>query len=322
MNDDAPLLEVEDLRVYFSIDGRDAKAVDGVGLSVREGATLGLAGESGCGKSVTALAILRLVPPPGRFVSGSIRYRGQSLLDLGPAEMRRVRGREIGLIFQEPLSAVNPLFTIGQQIVETKRVHVGLSAREARAEARELLRIVGIPTPERHLSSYPHELSGGMRQRAMTALALAAGPRLLIADEPTTALDVTIQAQVLAQLKRIQEELGMGILFITHDLALLARTADEIAVMYAGRIVERATVGPFLQSPLHPYSKDLLKSVGGTVDGGRYWTIPGGIPDPADHPAGCPYHPRCSEILDRCRDEEPSTIDLGEGRSVRCWLHS
>jgi len=322
MNDDAPLLEVEDLRVYFSINGRDAKAVDGVSLSVREGATLGLAGESGSGKSVTALAILRLVPPPGRFVSGSIRYRGRSLLDLEPAEMRQVRGREIGLVFQEPLSAVNPLFTIGQQIVETKRVQAGLSAREARTEARELLRIVGIPSPERHLSSYPHELSGGMRQRAMTALALAAGPRLLIADEPTTALDVTIQAQVLAQLKRIQEELGMGILFITHDLALLAGTADEIAVMYAGRIVERAPVRPFLQTPLHPYSKDLLKSVDGAVGGGRYWTIPGSIPDPADHPAGCPYHPRCSETFGRCRDEDPATLDLGEGRAVRCWLHS
>jgi oligopeptide/dipeptide ABC transporter ATP-binding protein len=316
-----PLLAVEDLRTHFFTDDGVVRAVDGVSFEVRAGETLALVGESGSGKSVTALSILRLVPePPGKIVSGRLRFQGRDLLALAPDGMRRVRGKEISMIFQEPMTSLNPVFTCGEQIAEALRLHERASRREARARAVELLRLVGIPTPEQRAGEYPHQLSGGMRQRVMIAMALACRPSLLIADEPTTALDVTIQAQILDLLGRLQEELGMAVLLITHDLGVVAETAGRVAVMYAGQIVEYGDARATLRRPRHPYTAGLLASLprlGARAASLR--VIPGQVPDAARLPLACRFHPRCPAVVERCRTLDPPLSVLEEGHQSRCW---
>jgi oligopeptide/dipeptide ABC transporter ATP-binding protein len=322
----APLLEVENLRVEFATPEGTVRAVDGVSFRVREGETLGLVGESGCGKSVTALAILRLIAPPGRIPGGAIRYRGKSLLALPEAEIRKVRGKEIALVFQEPVAALNPVFTVGSQISEAIRVHNRVSRRDAKAEAVRLLRLVRIPDPERRVREYPHQMSGGMCQRVMIAMALSCRPSLLIADEPTTALDVTIQAEILDLLRELQREFRLALLLISHNLGVIAETADRVAVMYAGRIVEEAAVRDIFSTPKHPYTVGLLRSIprlGRRAQGvrRRLPTIPGTVPDPLHREPGCPFAPRCPEVMDVCRRVEPALLPLGPTRKVSCFLH-
>jgi len=313
------LLKGKELRTYFFTRRGVVKAVDGVDLSLEEGRTLGLVGESGCGKSVTALSILRLVPRPrGRIVGGEIRYQGRNLLDLPEEEMRRIRGGEIGMVFQEPMTSLNPVFSIGDQLMEAITVHHRMSRREARERALELLSAVGFPDPALRLKNYPHQLSGGMRQRVMIAIALAGEPRVLIADEPTTALDVTIQAQILDLIQRLKEERGLSVIFITHNLGIVASFADEVAVMYAGRIVERAGVEAIFHQPLHPYTRGLLESVP-RPSSDHLHPIPGSVP--TEEVPGCPFHPRCREAMEVCRDTLPPLLPLPEGREVRCWLY-
>ncbi len=320
---DAPLLEVRDLRTYFHTDAGEARAVDGVSFVVREREVLGLVGESGCGKSVTSLSIMRLVPrPPGEIVEGSsVRLRGRELLALSEKEMRSVRGDDIAMIFQEPMTSLNPVHTVGAQIEEPLRVHRGMRRREARERAIELLRLVGIADPHTRVDEYPHQLSGGMRQRVMIAMALACEPDLLIADEPTTALDVTIQAQILELLAELRERIGMAMLLITHDLGVVAEVCDRVAVMYAGQIVESGAVGDLFREPRHPYTEGLLRAVprpGRHEE--RLAVIPGTVPNPAEWPAGCRFHERCPYAWDRCVAEHPPLIEVGAGRASRCWL--
>ena len=316
-----PLLEVRDLQTHFFTDDGLVRAVDGVSYALAPGETLAVVGESGSGKSVTSLSILRLVPdPPGRIVGGSIRFKGRELLTLSDAEMRAVRGKEISMIFQEPMTSLNPVHTCGDQIAEVVRLHEGLDRAAARERAIEMLRLVGIPAPEVRVYEFPHQMSGGMRQRVMIAMALACRPALLIADEPTTALDVTIQAQILELLQRLRRELGMAVLLITHDLGVVAETADRVAVMYAGQVVEYSTVGAIFRTPRHPYTAGLLASLpklGEESD--RLRVIPGQVPDPARFPRGCRFHPRCPVAVDRCRGEAPELRDLGNGHLVRCF---
>ncbi len=316
-----PLLEVSDLRTVFETDEGTVRAVDGVSFAVAPGETLALVGESGSGKSVTALSILRLVPePPGRVVAGRVLFRGRDLLGLPPREMRRVRGREISMVFQEPMTSLNPVFTCGEQIVEVLVLHERLGRRAARARALELLRLVGIPAPEQRLDEYPHQLSGGMRQRVMIAMALACRPALLIADEPTTALDVTIQAQILELLGRLRAELGMALLLITHDLGVVAEVADRVAVMYAGQVVEQAPVEGVFHATRHPYTAGLLASLPRLGErAAALRPIPGQVPDAARFPAGCRFHPRCPVAVERCRAAEPPLEPAGPGHLSRCW---
>ncbi len=316
-----PLLEVRDLRTRFTTDAGVAWAVDGVSFDLREGETLALVGESGSGKSVTSLSILRLVAgPQGRITGGAVRFRGRDLLALPESEMRSVRGREISIVFQEPMTSLNPVFTCGAQVAEVLELHERLPRARARERVVELFRQVGIAEPGLRVDAYPHELSGGMRQRVMIAMALACRPSLLIADEPTTALDVTIQAQILELLGRLRRELGMAILLITHDLGVVAENADRLAVMYAGQVVEQADVGAAFTRPLHPYTAGLLASLPRLGDArGRLRAIPGQVPDPVAYPAGCRFHPRCPLAQERCRREMPALEGAGEGRAVRCW---
>ena len=316
------MLEIRDLVTEFRTDDGWVRAVDGVSFEIAPRTTLGLVGESGCGKSVTALSIMRLVAsPPGRIASGTIRYAGRDLLALRPAEMREIRGNRIAMIFQEPMTSLNPVFTVGDQVAEAVRLHQRTSRREARAVAIEMFRRVGIPSPEDRVSAYPHQLSGGMRQRVMIAMALACKPDLLIADEPTTALDVTIQAQILDLLRALQRELGMSILLITHDLGVVAETADEVIVMYAGRIIERARTEALFAAPRHPYTAGLLRSVPSYGDGAsrraRLVEIEGMVPALAELPAGCKFADRCPAAAERCRAEEPPLVQLGASW-VRC----
>jgi len=320
-----PLLEVRGLRTYFDIEGRTAKAVDGLDLTVRENEVFGLVGESGCGKSVTALSVMRLIPnPPGRIEAGEILFRGRDLLKLSHEEMRSVRGKEISMIFQEPMTALNPVFTIGWQLREAIVHHRPQTKKaEAGRQAAELLEMVGIPDAARHLKSYPHELSGGMRQRAMIAMALALKPKLLIADEPTTALDVTIQAQILELMLKLREESGdMAILLITHDLAVVAEMCSRVAVMYGGRIQEVGNVIDIFKKPLHPYTRGLLRSLPrpDRPRPERLSTIPGIVPSVLDFPPGCPFWTRCGEKIDRCEREEPALEEVEPGRLCRCHL--
>ncbi|MFN8588558.1 MAG: ABC transporter ATP-binding protein [Candidatus Eisenbacteria bacterium] len=315
-----PLLEVRDLRTHFFTDEGVVRAVDGVSFAVRAGETVAVVGESGSGKSVTALSLLRLVAtPPGRIVGGEIRFRGRDLLRLAEPEMRSVRGREISMIFQEPMTSLNPVHTCGAQIAEVLELHERLAPREARARAVELLRMVGIAAPEQRASEYPHQLSGGMRQRVMIAMALACRPALLVADEPTTALDVTVQAQILELIGRLRDTLGMAVLLITHDLGVVAETADHVVVLYAGQVVERATVRELFRAPGHPYTAGLLASLprlGERQE--RLRVIPGQVPNPARFPAGCRFHPRCPIAQERCRSVAPELSTLAPGREVRC----
>jgi peptide/nickel transport system ATP-binding protein len=316
----APLLEVRDLRTEFRTEEGLVRAVDGVSFDVHPGETLALVGESGCGKSVTALSILRLVPEPGRIAGGAIRFRGTDLLGLRPRAMRAVRGREIGMVFQEPMTALNPVLTCGSQVDEVLRAHQRVGRREARERTGQLLRMVGIPAPEQRAREYPHQLSGGMRQRVLIAMALACGPALLIADEPTTALDVTVQAQILELLRALQRELGMAVLLITHDLGIVAETADRVAVLYAGQVVETCGVRDAFARPRHPYTAGLLASLPVLAERGQpLRTIPGQVPDPARPPAACRFHPRCPAATDRCRAEDPPWVRFAGGQESRCW---
>ncbi len=315
----AALLEVRDLHTHFETAEGVARAVDGVSFTIRHGRTLGLVGESGCGKSVTALSILRLVTAPGRIVGGSIAYQGRDLLTLSEREMRRVRGKEIAMIFQEPMTSLNPVFTIGNQIAEAIRLHQGLGRAATRARVVEALRLVEIAEPERRAASYPHELSGGMRQRAMIAMALACEPSLLIADEPTTALDVTIQAQILDLLRSLRERLGMAMLLITHDLGIVAEQADDVAVMYAGRIVEYGSVRDVFERPCHPYTVALLDAVARLGGSERYLhALPGTVPSLLRLPSGCRFRDRCPRAIDQCAAVDPPLEEKAPAHLAAC----
>ena len=313
------LLEVHELRTHFAVEGGEFRAVDGISFTLATGRTLGIVGESGCGKSVTALSIMGLVPqPPGRIAGGAIRLEGVDLLELSGAAMRELRGNRISMIFQEPMTSLNPAFTVGEQIVEGILCHRRVSRDAAKAHALEMLRRVRIPSPERRFDDYPHRLSGGMRQRAMIAMALACEPRLLIADEPTTALDVTIQAQILDLMRTLREETGAAIILITHDLGVVAELAHDVAVMYAGRIVERAAAERLFAEPQHPYTIGLLGSIPKVnLERERLAAIEGQVP--IARVAGCQFHPRCPFAENRCRREEPRLVDLGGGHEAACW---
>ena len=322
-----PLLQVENLRTYFRTDAGVAKAVDGVSFHVNPGETLGIVGESGSGKSVSALSTMRLIPqPPGEIQPGSkILFDGErGVEDLAQAaehRMRQIRGNDIAMIFQEPMTSLNPVFKVGDQIMESLRLHQGLNKRDARDRAIDMLRLVGIPIPEQRVDEYPHQLSGGMRQRVMIAVALACDPKLLIADEPTTALDVTIQAQILELLNRLQEEMGMSIILITHDLGVVAETCDRVIVMYAGQVFEEGPVDDVFRNPQNPYTEGLLKSVprlGGSHD--RLAVIPGIVPSPTNWPTGCRFHARCPYGWEKTEREEPPLFEIAPGRRSKCWL--
>jgi len=318
------LLDVRGLRTWFHVMDGTVKAVDGVDFRLERGSTLGLVGESGCGKSVTAHTIMRLIEsPPGEIVDGEIWFDGRDLLAMSMDEMRHVRGDEVAMIFQEPMTSLNPVFTVGGQIAEAVKLHQRVSDREARNRAIESLRLVGLSAPERRARQYPHEMSGGMRQRVMIAMALSCNPKLLIADEPTTALDVTIQAQILELIGDLQARTGTALLLITHDLAVVAETVQNIAVMYAGRIVETGTVEEVLLSPKHPYTQGLLNSIPSEQKRGRELSaIQGVVPNPFRMPPGCKFEPRCPYHWERC-DQEPGLIQVGgPDRRARCWIQA
>jgi oligopeptide/dipeptide ABC transporter ATP-binding protein len=317
-----PLLEVDDLRTYFATEAGDARAVDGVTFSIGMGKTLAVVGESGCGKTVTALSILQLIPqPPGRFVSGAIRFEGRDLLTLRPQELRAIRGGSIAMIFQEPGTSLNPVFTVGSQIGEAIRLHRGLPEKEIRAEVLRNLRAVHVSDPERRIDQYPHEMSGGMKQRVMIAMALSCNPKLLIADEPTTAVDVTIQARILDLLREMQSERGMAILLITHDLGVVAELADEVVVMYAGKVIEHASSAELFANPRHPYTLGLFASLP-RIDRkkGRLQAIEGSVPAATNFPPGCRFRERCRFAAPECH-QEPPFVEIGNGHQVACWKH-
>ncbi len=317
-----PLLEVKNLRTEFRSGGSVFAAVDGVSFTLAPGETLGIVGESGCGKSVTSLSIMRLVPnPPGKIAGGEVRLEGRNLLHLSENEMRAVRGGAISMIFQEPMTSLNPVHTVGEQIVEGIQLHQGIGNKEARGRALEMLKLVKIPSPETRLDEYPHQLSGGMRQRVMIAMALACDPQILIADEPTTALDVTIQAQILDLLRDLRERTGAAIMLITHDLGVVAEIAHRVIVMYAGKIVEEANVADLFADPQHPYTLGLLGSIPRLTgdEEERLTAIEGVVPNPYALPEGCRFSPRCPLAEDKCRAEQPSLREISPGHRVSCW---
>lgn len=325
MNDNI-LLSVKDLQTYFTTETGLVKAADGVSFSIRKGETLGLVGESGCGKSVTALSLMRLIQkPPGEILGGEIRFNDLDLLKLSSAEMRRIRGNRISMIFQEPMTSLNPLFRVGDQIAEAIRIHQGLSGGELREAAVEMLRKVGIPDPEGRIREYPHQMSGGMRQRVMIAMALSCNPELMIADEPTTALDVSIQAQILDLMNNLKEDFGASILLITHDLGVIAEMAQTVAVMYAGKIVEYVDVVSIFDRPKHPYTVGLMKSVPKLDEPAAkdkmLSTIPGVVPSLQRLPQGCYFQERCSHTFARCRQEAPPLAEVEPGHLLRCWKY-
>jgi oligopeptide/dipeptide ABC transporter ATP-binding protein len=322
-----PLLEVQNLRTYFHTDDGLARAVDGVSFHIAPGETLGIVGESGCGKSVTALSVMRLIPqPPGVIEPGSrMLFRGdrgaEDLAQASEERMQQIRGNDIAMIFQEPMTSLNPVFRVGDQIMESLRKHRGLEKRDAREKAIDLLKLVGIPAPEQRVDEYPHQLSGGMRQRVMIAIALACDPKLLIADEPTTALDVTIQAQILDLLSRLQEELGMAVIMITHAMGVVAETCDRVMVMYAGQVVEEGPSDDVFHHPQHPYTEGLLRSIPLLGrENERLAVIPGIVPSPFAWPEGCRFAGRCPYAWEKTLREPPALFELGPGRSSRCWL--
>jgi len=323
MSRNGSLLSLEGLSVSFFTDDGVARAVQDVSFSIKKGKTFALVGESGCGKSVTALAIMRLIPEPaGKIVGGRIKFRGRRLLELKEKQMQSVRGNRIAMIFQEPMTSLNPVYTVGEQIVEAIRLHQRKNESEAWADAIEQLRRVGITEPQQRVHEYPHQMSGGMRQRVMIAMAVSCNPSLLIADEPTTALDVTIQAQILNLLDELQKQKQMSILLITHDLGVVAERADDVAVMYASRIVETADSKLLFAEPLHPYTRGLLESLPRLgFEGRRLHTISGTVPDPLHFPSGCKFHPRCPKGCKdkRCRGVEPELREVSKGRRVACW---
>ncbi len=314
------LLEIKDLTTHFFTRAGVVKAVDHLSLSLQTGRVLGLVGESGCGKTVTALSVLNLVPYPGQIVSGSIIFEGRDLLRMPPEEMRKIRGAKISMIFQEPMTALNPVFTVGKQIAEVLTTHLDMTKREAMVSAAELLHAVGIPSPEKRVHEYPHQMSGGMRQRVMIAMAIACKPLLILADEPTTALDVTIQAHILELLGQIQREMGMAMILVTHDLGLIAERSHEVAVMYAGRIVEQADTTELFANPQHPYTRGLMDSIPapGDVRKRRLRTIAGTVPRLHDLPPGCKFSPRCEMKTGQC-SKEPELVAVKPGHLVRCW---
>jgi len=336
------LLEIKGLKTHFHLDEGTVRAVEGVDLTLRRGGTLGVVGESGCGKTVTAYSILQLIESPGRIVAGEIIYHRQNgnrdegsnlpidLIDLTKLrpdgrEMRAIRGGEIAMIFQEPMTAFSPVHTVGNQIIEMLQLHIPVNAAEARRQAIEMLGYVGIPKPEQRIDAYPFQLSGGMRQRAMIAMALVCRPNLLIADEPTTALDVTMQAQILELMLRLQKEMGMAIMLITHNLGVVAEICDEVAVMYLGEMVEQASVDALFHDPLHPYTQALLRSIPklGASKGGRLDPITGAVPDPYNRPTGCPFHPRCAVAIEgKCATQPSPVFRKPDGRTVRCWQYA
>jgi peptide/nickel transport system ATP-binding protein len=322
-----PLLQVRGLKTYFFTDEGVIRAVDGVDLTIHRGETLGVVGESGCGKSVTALSIMRLIPqPPGRIVEGQILYNGRNLLDLPPAQMRKIRGKEISMIFQEPMTSLNPVFTVGEQIAEAIRLHEGASRRDAWDKTVEMLRLVHIPNPERRAKEYPHQLSGGMRQRVMIAMALSCNPKLLIADEPTTALDVTIQAQILELLNELKARFNMAVMLITHDMGVIAETAQRVVVMYAAQVVEEAPVVELFKEPLHPYTQGLLRSIPridvAATQKRKLETIPGTVPVlRGDIKPGCRFAPRCQFAKPQYYENTPPLKEVRPGHKVACFLY-
>ncbi len=316
-----PLLEVKNLSTSFFTDKGKIRAVEDVSFSLEKGQTVALVGESGCGKSVTALSIMRLISHPGRITNGEILFRGRDLVKLPEEEMRDIRGKEIGMVFQEPMTSLNPVFTIGDQIGEVLQVHENLSPEQTREQVIGILNKVGIPSPERRIDQYPHEMSGGMKQRVMIAMALACKPDLLIADEPTTALDVTIQAQILELLKEIQEDMGLAVLLISHNLGVVAQFAQDVVVMYASRIAERASVKQLFANPSHPYTRALMRSI--PKPGMRHTrleVIEGTVPSPLLYPKGCHFATRCPEVLEYCADQEPPDVEVEGGHHALCWL--
>ncbi len=318
-----PLLEVKNLTTRFKITGAYVHAVNGISYTLNEGDSLGVVGESGCGKSVSMMSVMRLIPqPPGEVSAGEVLYGGRDLLKLTPEEMRHVRGKEIAMVFQDPMTSLNPVMAIGRQITEMLELHMNMDRKQARARAAELLTMVGIPRAADRLDDYPHQFSGGMRQRVMIAMALSCVPQILIADEPTTALDVTIQAQIVDLVKKLRDELGMAIIWITHDLGVVARLVQNVMVMYAGYIVERAKVNDLYAQPSHPYTVGLLGSLP-RVDANerqRLVSIKGAPPDLVDLPKGCPFAPRCRFVIDRCRQENPPLMPVGPAHEAACWV--
>lgn len=319
-----PLLQVKNLETVFLTAEGEGNAVNGVSLNLDRKETLGIVGESGCGKSVTALSILRLIPdPPGKIVSGEVLFEGRNLLLLSEKDMRHIRGNDISMIFQDPLSSLDPVFTIGDQMGEVFRLHRGASRKEAVSRSIEMLGLVRIPSPEKRIREYPYQMSGGMRQRVMIAMALACGPKILIADEPTTALDTTIQAQILDLMLRLKEDFETAILLISHDLAIISEAAQRVIIMYAGEIVEEADTREIFENPLHPYTQGLLQSTPhGAVKSRRLQEIPGTVPNLFSLPQGCLFHPRCAQAMPVCREKSPDWTGTNSRNSVRCWLYA
>ncbi len=316
------LLEVKNLRTSFFTGDGIVPAVDNVSFSMRKGEALALVGESGCGKSVTAMSIMRLVAAPGKIIGGTVRFKGRDLTALSEKDMRHVRGRDMAMVFQEPMTSLNPVFKIGNQVAEAIRIHQKISKKDAWKRAGEMLQTVAIPDPIKRLEDYPHQLSGGMRQRVMIAMALSCNPDLLIADEPTTALDVTIQAQIMELIASLQVRLGLSVLLITHDLGVVAEFCDRVVVMYTGRVVEESPVRELFANPAHPYTRGLLRSLPSVAkEGSRLPTIEGMVPAMTALPSGCKFNPRCPEVMPICRGKEPARMIVGKGHDARCYLH-
>lgn len=316
------LLEVKNLKTYFYTDDGVAKAVDDVSFSLEKGETLGIVGESGCGKSVTALSIMRLIPePPGKIAGGEIYFKGKDVLNFSEKEMQGLRGNDIGMIFQEPMTSLNPVFTCGDQIEEAVILHQNLSKDQAKEKAIEMLNLVGIPAPEQRYNEYPHQLSGGMRQRIMIAMALCCNPEILIADEPTTALDVTVQAQILELIKKLQNDLGMGVIIITHDLGVIAEVSDKVSVMYASKVAEFGTADQIFYNSKHPYTIGLLNSIPKLTGSGhgKLATIEGSVPAPTNYPKGCHFCTRCIFAIEKCWNEQPPLVEIEPGHLSACW---
>ncbi|TFG84627.1 MAG: ABC transporter ATP-binding protein [Spirochaetales bacterium] len=323
MTDDV-ILQVKDLKTYFKLDEGLLKAVDGVSFNLRKGETLGIVGESGSGKSVTNLAIMRLIPsPPGRIAGGEVLFKGKDILAMSDNEIRELRGNKISMIFQDPMTSLNPFLRISTQMIETIVLHQGLDKKAAKVKAIDMLKLAGIPAPEKRIDQYPHQFSGGMRQRVMIAMALSCNPEILIADEPTTALDVTIQAQILDLINELSERLGTAVILITHSLGVVAGMCDHICVMYAGRIVERGNADEIFADPKHPYTIGLIKSVPrlDRTNKQRLYSIPGQPPNVINLPECCPFFPRCDRAMDICKSKYPPAVDIGSERSVACWLY-
>lgn len=323
----APLLKIENLKVYFFTDQGIVRAVDDVSWELEEGGTLGIVGESGCGKSVSALTILRLVPdPPGKIVGGKIQYNGIDLFKLSDKDIRKIRGNEISMVFQDPVSSLNPSYAIGNQIIETFRLHQNMKIREAKNKAIKLLHSAGIPNPEQRMKEYPHQLSGGMNQRVMIAIALACNPKILIADEPTTALDVTIQAQIMNLFRKIKKQFNMSIILITHDFGLVSQLVEKVVVMYAGKVVEKGSISEIFKNPHHPYTRGLIKSIPklkkkSNKDNDKLTEIPGVVPNLIDPVDGCIFYPRCQSRLPKCKNQDPPLQIIDGYHTSKCWLN-